>query len=420
MRLSDDQLKAAIVHPNVVVRTAALRSFHYSQRQHPDLLPTAIRAVEQHGWDAFLGRATEFEKLQITDINSYLWVHSRMTMELNKQFDSPKWVLRRMLMRADAEVLEQAFYIDGTEIDPAGEAYIETRLEMLSLKPDEIWKDLTSTCNELIASAEFSDQLLSQARALIGPMRRHQEWARGRVMEVLSRPPETDEENANHWLVGLAMYFAGELRIDEAAPLLWDLLAHDWTWYSEEAMHALCRIGTPSVLNMISERYEAAERHVRHYANRPFEEIRSESGSELIKNLLAIEVDGILRSNLVTGAARQYDRVGAEVAYGTLMSKCGDLFDVPRALILYSHLADWPLPNRTELEHQEINFYQNIWEENERFMSDGSKNDSDPTLPVEPTDPEPVQLVQLVGSAPGRNDPCPCGSGKKYKKCCWR
>lgn len=20
---------------------------------------------------------------------------------------------------------------------------------------------------------------------------------------------------------------------------------------------------------------------------------------------------------------------------------------------------------------------------------------------------------------PGRNDPCPCGSGKKYKNCCW-
>jgi SEC-C motif-containing protein len=23
-------------------------------------------------------------------------------------------------------------------------------------------------------------------------------------------------------------------------------------------------------------------------------------------------------------------------------------------------------------------------------------------------------------STPGRNDPCPCGSGKKYKKCCGR
>jgi uncharacterized protein YecA (UPF0149 family) len=24
----------------------------------------------------------------------------------------------------------------------------------------------------------------------------------------------------------------------------------------------------------------------------------------------------------------------------------------------------------------------------------------------------------LAGTKVGRNDPCPCGSGKKYKKCC--
>jgi uncharacterized protein YecA (UPF0149 family) len=28
--------------------------------------------------------------------------------------------------------------------------------------------------------------------------------------------------------------------------------------------------------------------------------------------------------------------------------------------------------------------------------------------------PEPITVSQSVG----RNDPCPCGSGKKYKKCC--
>lgn len=30
------------------------------------------------------------------------------------------------------------------------------------------------------------------------------------------------------------------------------------------------------------------------------------------------------------------------------------------------------------------------------------------------------QIVQFVRTSPkvGRNDPCPCGSGKKYKKCC--
>jgi preprotein translocase subunit SecA len=26
----------------------------------------------------------------------------------------------------------------------------------------------------------------------------------------------------------------------------------------------------------------------------------------------------------------------------------------------------------------------------------------------------------VAEDAPGRNDPCPCGSGSKYKKCCGR
>jgi uncharacterized protein len=29
------------------------------------------------------------------------------------------------------------------------------------------------------------------------------------------------------------------------------------------------------------------------------------------------------------------------------------------------------------------------------------------------------QRQQAAVQSAGRNDPCPCGSGKKYKKCCW-
>jgi preprotein translocase subunit SecA len=31
-----------------------------------------------------------------------------------------------------------------------------------------------------------------------------------------------------------------------------------------------------------------------------------------------------------------------------------------------------------------------------------------------------VSPVKRQGSKVGRNDPCPCGSGKKYKRCCGR
>ncbi|MFZ5800345.1 MAG: SEC-C metal-binding domain-containing protein [Candidatus Omnitrophota bacterium] len=36
---------------------------------------------------------------------------------------------------------------------------------------------------------------------------------------------------------------------------------------------------------------------------------------------------------------------------------------------------------------------------------------------VQPAAPQPIHrdLPKV-----GRNDPCPCGSGKKYKKCCGR
>ena len=41
------------------------------------------------------------------------------------------------------------------------------------------------------------------------------------------------------------------------------------------------------------------------------------------------------------------------------------------------------------------------------------------TLPGEDDKPLPEPVAPIKGGGNvGRNDPCPCGSGKKYKKCC--
>jgi len=48
-------------------------------------------------------------------------------------------------------------------------------------------------------------------------------------------------------------------------------------------------------------------------------------------------------------------------------------------------------------------------------------------ISLEPDKPEDIkdleillnpQKTRIAGEKVGRNDPCPCGSGKKYKKCC--
>jgi len=47
-----------------------------------------------------------------------------------------------------------------------------------------------------------------------------------------------------------------------------------------------------------------------------------------------------------------------------------------------------------------------------------SSTGAGPVTPFAPVRPQKAPIVAQGGKTPGRNDPCPCGSGKKYKKCC--
>ena len=84
------------------------------------------------------------------------------------------------------------------------------------------------------------------------------------------------------------------------------------------------------------------------------------------------------------------------------------------------------------LEHENSEFVGSLWEiTNTVHESAGSVSDmSSAPAPASPDGtamqegPEPGQSTQTIepirnrGAKVGRNDPCPCGSGKKYKKCC--
>jgi preprotein translocase subunit SecA len=55
----------------------------------------------------------------------------------------------------------------------------------------------------------------------------------------------------------------------------------------------------------------------------------------------------------------------------------------------------------------------------EKSQFGGGGGSGDPLLPKPPTGPQPPQRKEpiRVEKRVGRNDPCPCGSGKKYKNC---
>lgn len=49
----------------------------------------------------------------------------------------------------------------------------------------------------------------------------------------------------------------------------------------------------------------------------------------------------------------------------------------------------------------------------EEYLREKEKAEREPALPV-----QPPHIVTNPLRNVGRNDPCPCGSGKKFKKCC--
>jgi hypothetical protein len=66
--------------------------------------------------------------------------------------------------------------------------------------------------------------------------------------------------------------------------------------------------------------------------------------------------------------------------------------------------------DETRFERERLHSITDIYEELSRFGSDPSSGDEGMYAPPEPVR-NPLRHV-------GRNDPCPCGSGRKYKKCC--
>jgi hypothetical protein len=58
---------------------------------------------------------------------------------------------------------------------------------------------------------------------------------------------------------------------------------------------------------------------------------------------------------------------------------------------------------------------QQVWDEDDDALLDDRDRDDEP-----PAEDDPRQTVERPTPKTGRNEPCPCGSGKKYKKCCGR
>lgn len=431
MRMTTEELKSGWLHPRRVVRNAVAHRFSHSFTADPDVTDQAICSVREFGWRKCLTWPHDFASLPLANDAAFEWVCGEVerTDEAAPSHNL-KWHLTVMLSLADIDIVERhrSRLLTLSALRPRERDAVLTRLDLATCPPAEVWRRLEQHCRMAAAGETFEDARIPEAELLLEPLARDGGASVAKVMEVLSQPA-ADGDGPADWLTGLMITLAGRLRVEDTAPLLWKLSAIDWDWYRGEAIEALKRIGTPAVAQLAREAYEQADWIGRLHAASIYSDLHTDETAAAITEALALEHDDNLRSYLGQAAAGHFDDRLVPVALSVMHEDFADpeRAEIRERLVAFSHLSGYELPDRDAWEREADDLDRLASRVGDRptgslarlllqvMAGDEDALDNRSFDAGGWGDAEP--LVSR-GAHTGRNAPCPCGSGKKYKRCC--
>ena len=444
MRLSEEKIKQAILHCQLEIRQRAVRYFSVCHSEDECVVPLVIQAVEKYGREDAYHLVGGSVNLRHTE-ETVSWVIEELQDPAAERYENYVFNLNRVLCHVDPALLIHR----DTEILESGHFYRDMRdhftrrLELLSWDEAACWRQLEQICEDGKDKRYVNEVDLSFANAILEALARIGDEVEQRVLSVLSQKFENFEQNPMKWMESLMVILAGLLQMDAAIPMILGKLHEDDSLLAGNCIEALSRVGTDAVVAVIAEDFAAAERHFRLYAANVFENIHSDLSVERAVDLLATEKDQQVQRDLAHAALSHFDQKAVEPVRKLIRSQLldGDL----------SHLRDYLVETCTILEERfpEYDEWQaagKLEREERRKQVDSVKDDPTAALAWAlgrakdyfPSDEPEDQKERLPASnrpsfneplldrseadakRVGRNDPCPCGSGKKYKKCCMR
>jgi hypothetical protein len=271
------------------------------------------------------------------------------------------------------------------------------------------------------------------------------------VLQMLTRT--VDDPEFSVWRQGVAVQLAGELRLSSAVPYLVPLLHDDEEGLNNDVLEALPRLAADEVLAELDRRYPTADWGFRWSATTAVEQLPADRSIATLWSWYKIEADKPMRRRILRALLRNFVQDAIEPARNELSSgdsPDAELTQLRIEFVAFCTLTGLDFPElETWREQARQDFFDGTSEpdeedewEDEGVDEDGwdhdeweeeDAGDDESNAPsgwvesllqdVQPDDAEPAAWSEpIINTGPkiGRNDPCPCGSGKKYKKCCLR
>jgi HEAT repeat protein len=430
MRLPAEQIKEAILHQDQSVREAAILYLADTESRNPAIMTQAIEAFQRFGLDTF-GTFSFLIELQQSS-ESIVWLVDEIervgesTDEQEREFASS---LQRVLRQSDPELLKQHFetICSMQHLDELSHRVIADRITVDCLMADELWAELDNFCQDHDDDT-LEDEDWEHGRAIVAALARDRVRACQQVTHILDDPGEY-----TGWHEVLIARLTGELQLESAVSMLADRLDDPDSWACQEAQRALHKIGTDAVVREFARRFADGDWDMRVIVAGGLERIRTDFSVETCLDLLKKEDDEFIRGILLEAVLMNFCHDGIEPARQHVLrsAKSPEMLEVRTALLVACKLLGETFPEfeawQEDAKH-DVEFRRQ-WYKDHPFkpLADLGEFDEDDfdedtfaetDLEEQESDESPPTTLRR-GQRIARNDPCPCGSGKKFKKCCY-
>ncbi len=439
MRLSEDKIREAILHPDLEVRDRATTYFGKSHSPDLSLMPLVVRAVETYGRQDAYHLVGASRGLRQTE-DTIAWVIRELNDERCDEHENYAYNLSMVLVEADPALLlpVEAAVLEARHFQAHLRTAFTERLRMLSWDVATCWQRLEEFC-EAAKDKQYANEVnLGHAHRIVEALARHGRECEVKAHAILAQKVTDFDNDPLAWLEPLAVRLAGQAQLSSAVPsIVAKLLQDGGDVLNEECAAALTRIGTPAVLESVAEAYPKAEHHFRLYATGPLENVHSDLAVEKCLSLLRQEKEDNIRVCLAEALLSHFANEGIVAARALLVGQPLDFasrglrnYLLETCTLMGERFPEydaWRAAEKAEKEEHRRRVKELEGDPRalmlfalEKLVGKSAAAPPPAKLPQPPAPRLPLPRKPAGKVKIGRNDPCRCGSGKKFKNCCLR
>ncbi|MCD9022843.1 SEC-C metal-binding domain-containing protein [Cohnella silvisoli] len=388
--LNPQLVKPYILHEDLQVVNFAIKYFSESYLYDEELLPLVLKRLRKvkSGETFYIHHAYDFPHTPNT-LSDIMDLMNSNLVDAQTQIH-----LSQILLNADTRLLESILLDLSAYSDKLAQAAKE-KIELAKC-PDEQLVELFGTFIEQATDKYYNEIDVRYGESLVKHIARRGSISENYVLDTLA---SFHPDNSYGYKAIFYSKLAGEMRLASAIPFLNNFMSWDEDVLPDVASKALIKIGSEDVIHQVADLFASqSDGYYRLFASDIFGHIKSTSSEDALCKLLEQEEDVSIATMLADGLCQ----LGSRSAIPIVLKQIQDGYD-SQVLDLRESLYVNCILNEVDLP--EFGDWKRAFQKEDQEW----KRRSAGFFGTQITNKE---------TKIGRNDPCTCGSGKKYKKCC--